>query len=107
DTVSLDTLRSALIYELARGHTAISFVGRALALPDNEQGVYGHFIAFGGLDSDAGYLVGNGDELEALGGHGIIPAHWIGWDKLVAAQINGLIALAKVAPIIPTQPQPP
>lgn len=94
--ITLDKLHDAIKTALAAGQTVITYLGRALALPDNEHGVYGHFIALGGIDSDLGYLVGNGDELEALGGHGIIPTHWVGWDQLVAAQVNGMIAIQKV-----------
>ena len=35
-----------------------------------------------------------------MGGHGtigIIPTHWVGWNQLVAAQVNGMIAIQKVA----------
>src|SRR4029078_354549 len=57
---------------------------------------YCAFWALGRGDSDVGYLVGNGDSTDALGGHGIIPTHWHGWNELASAGINGMIALEKV-----------
>ena len=102
DKVTLDALHEAIKAALAAGQTVIVYLGNALALPDNEHGVHGHFIALGGIDSDQGYLVGNGDEIEALGGHGVIPTHWVGWNQLVAAQVNGMIALEKVNTVVTT-----
>lgn len=96
DKVSLDTLHSEIKAALLQRQTVIVYLGRAYALPYNERGVYGHFIALGGIDSDKGYLVGNGDDVLALGGKGIIPTRWYTWSQLVAAQINGMIALEKV-----------
>ncbi len=96
DKITLDKLHDAIKAALATGQTCIVYLGNALALPDNEHGVHGHFIALGGIDTDMGYLVGNGDEIEALGGHGVIPTHWVGWNQLVAAQVNGMIAIEKV-----------
>jgi hypothetical protein len=84
------------------GQTVITYLGRALALPYNEKGVYGHFIALGGLDSDLVYLVGNGDDINALGGKGIIPCRWYGWNQLAAAEINGMIAIEKVSTSVTT-----
>lgn len=107
DSMSLADTHNQLIYYLARGCTAIAFLGNAQGLTYNERGVYGHFVAFGGLDTQLGYLMGNGDDVAALGGHGIILTRWYGWNNLVSAQINGFIALAKVAPVIPTPPPPP
>lgn len=97
DKITLAQLRAEIIAALARGQTVITYLGKALALPDNEHGVYGHFVALGGVDSDLGYLVGNGDTTDALGGHGIIPTHWHGWNELAAAEINGMIAIEKVS----------
>lgn len=96
DRVSLADLRTAIIAALVAGQTVIVYLGNAQALTYNERGVYGHFIALGGIDSDLGYLVGNGDDVLALGGKGIIPTRWYGWSMLAAAQINGMIALEKV-----------
>jgi hypothetical protein len=96
DKIALAQLRAEIIAALVKGQTVITYLGNALALPDNEHGVYGHFVALGGVDSDLGYLVGNGDTTDALGGHGIIPTRWHGWNELAAAEINGMIALEKV-----------
>jgi hypothetical protein len=96
DKIPLAQLRTEIIAALAKGQTVITYLGKALALPENEHGVYGHFVALGGVDSDLGYLVGNGDTTDALGGHGIIPTHWHGWNELATAEINGIIALEKV-----------
>jgi hypothetical protein len=97
DSATLDALHDNIKKALTAGQTVITYLGRALSLPYNEQGVYGHFIALGGIDSDLGYLVGNGDDVNALGGKGIIPCRWYGWNQLVAAEINGMIAIEKVA----------
>lgn len=107
DSTSLASTHALLIQALARGQTAIGYLQNAQALAYNERHVYGHFIAFGGLDSDQGYLVGNGDDVNALGGHGIIATRWYGWASIAAAQLNGFIALAKAAPIIPNRPPTP
>ena len=100
DKIALPQLRAEIIAALVKGQTVITYLGRALALPDNEHGVYGHFVALGGVDSDLGYLAGNGDTTDALGGHGIIPTHWHGWNELAAAEINGMIALEKVSTVV-------
>src|SRR5689334_15309570 len=87
-----------LNYRVTAGQTVITYLGWTLSLPYNEKGVYSHFIALGGIDdSDLGYLVGNGDDVNALGGHGIIPCRWYGWNQFVAAEINGMIAIQKVS----------
>lgn len=96
DSMALADLRTALIAALSAGQTCLVYLGNAQALAYNEHGVHGHFIALGGIDSDQGYLVGNGDDVNALGGKGIIPIRWYGWNVLAAAQINGMIALEKV-----------
>lgn len=100
DTVSQSALRTALIEALVAGQTCIVFLGTASAgLAYNERGVNGHFVALGGIDSDAGYLVGNGDDVAALGGNkGVIPCRWYGWQSLANASVNGMIALAAVNP---------
>lgn len=100
DKIPLAQLRAEIIAALVKGQTVITYLGKALALPDNEHGVYGHFVALGGVDSDQGYLVGNGDTTDALGGHGIIPTHWHGWNELAAAEINGMIALENVSTVV-------
>src|SRR5690348_1804273 len=102
DKISLDALHEAIKEAMLAGQTVITYLGRALALPYNEKGVYGHFIALGGLDSDLGYLVGNGDDINALGGHGIIPCRWYGWNQLAAAEINGMIAIEKASTSVTT-----
>ncbi|HEU5348112.1 MAG TPA: hypothetical protein VFU63_05825 [Ktedonobacterales bacterium] len=96
DSATLDALHDNLKAALARGQTVIVYLGNAQALPYNERNVHGHFVAIGGIDSDQGYLVGNGDDVNALGGKNVIGARWYGWNQLAAAQINGMIALAKV-----------
>jgi hypothetical protein len=97
DGATLDALHDNIKKALSAGQTVITYLGRALSLPYNEKGVYGHFVAFGGIDSDMGYLVGNGDDVNALGGKGIIPCRWYGWNQLAAAEINGMIAIRKVS----------
>lgn len=74
-------------------------------LTGNEPGVNSHFIAIGGIDSQAGYLVGNGDDVNALAvnnGHGkIIPTRWMTWDTLLAAQPVALLAIKGNDPNMP------
>jgi hypothetical protein len=99
DSIALGDLRLAIIDALLKGQTCVVYLGNAKALTYNERNVEGHFVALGGVDSDQGYLVGNGDDVNALGGKGIIPCRWYGWNMLEAAKINGMIALERVAPV--------
>jgi hypothetical protein len=89
-----------LNYRATAGQMVITYLGHALSLPYNEEGVYSHFVALGGIDTDLGCLVGNGDDVNALGGHGIIPCRWYGWNQLAAAEINGMIAIEKVSTVV-------
>jgi hypothetical protein len=65
-------------------------VEHASNLTNNEGGVNRHYVAIGGIHPVKGYLVGNGDDRNALaaaGGHGkIIPAVWMDHNVIAAAQ---------------------
>jgi len=90
------------------GNPVIIFISRAYNLTKNEAGVYGHFVTLGGIDSTLGYVTANGDTLDGLrsAAGAIIPCQWNTWAQLVAAGINGAIALdASYAP--PAPPSPP
>ncbi|HUY79885.1 MAG TPA: hypothetical protein VMV29_24145 [Ktedonobacterales bacterium] len=67
----------AIVVEFAAAHN----------LTGNEGGVNYHFVAIGGIDSQTGYLVANGDDVRALGpgGQGTYAPRWLGWDILASA----------------------
>ena len=94
-----------------QGNPVILFISRAYQLTKNEAGVYGHFVTLGGIDSTRGYWTGNGDTLDGLrsAAGAIIPCQWNTWAQLVAAGINGAIALdaSYASPAPPTPPAPP
>lgn len=87
-----------------QGYGVLLQVGRAYNLPDNEHGVDSHFVALGGVDSDQGYLVGNGDI--PLGTfHG---AEWASWASIAAAQPTAMMIVHHpVAGSGPAEPPPP
>ena len=81
-------------------------VANAQALPHNEQGVFYHFVTLGGIDSNAGYFTGNSDIIEAIQDEtkAIIPIFWAGWNTLANAKICGAIALRRIDPPPPVNP---
>lgn len=85
-----DAIHQALKDYCVQKHGVILQVAAAYNLPGSQPGVNSHFVAIGGIDSVAGYLMGNGDDVNALaaaGGHGkIIPTRWVSWGNLLAAQ---------------------
>jgi hypothetical protein len=78
-------------------HGVVLQVNAAHNLIGNEPSVMSHFVAVGGMDASAGYLIGNGDDVNALNshnGHGkIIPCRWMGWDVLASAQPTALLVV--------------
>lgn len=74
----------------------------AYKLPYNEPGVNRHFVGVGGIDSKAGYLIANGDDVNALAshdGHGkVIPTRWYGWNQLLAAVPTALLVIVHPDP---------
>lgn len=75
----LHILMADLRYD--EGYVIVLQIGKAYALPDNEQNVFSHFVADGGVDTRIGYLIGNGDIPRAVF-HG---AEWVGWASIMAA----------------------
>lgn len=109
-----DTPDNAALHDFVKRHALalnpiIVQVSNAQALPRAEQGVIQHFITLGGIDSDRGYLVANGDTLDALNTTATtVPLQWATWATLSAAKISGAIALQRIvpAPVPTTSPQP-
>lgn len=91
------------------GNTVIVFVTRAYNLPHNQAGVQRHFVTLGGIDSKLGYLVANGDTDEGIAAAAgtVIPCHWATWGQLLAAGVNGAIAVdVGWKPPVPIPPTP-
>ena len=84
-------------------------VSNAAALPHAEQGVRYHFVCLGGIDSTQGYLVANGDTLDAIQNKpgAIVPTYWATWAQLTQAGVCGAIALQRVVTPPPPPPPPP
>lgn len=101
-----DAIHQTLLDHAGRDGIVLQ-VAAAHSLPGNEPGVNSHFIAVGGVDPVKGYLVANGDDVNALAsanGHGkIIPCRWMTWAQLVAAQP----VASAVFPKPTTPPAPP
>jgi hypothetical protein len=77
----------------------------AQALTGNEQGVFSHFVAIVGIDSNLGYFVLNGDDIQALPisrGVTTYPGRWIGWQSILNAKPAGLIVFGRNTVNIPT-----
>lgn len=83
-----DEIHATLLAHAGRDGVVVE-VSRASLLPDNEQGVFNHYVGEGAIDPVKGYLTGNGDCLEALagnGGHGkIVPAQWVDAPEMARA----------------------
>lgn len=85
--------------DLLRQHAGIDgvglFVTQAHNLPGNEQGVFKHFVAVLGYDdSSESYLIGNPDDVKALGGHrGPIPARWLTWSQIASGSPAGALVI--------------
>lgn len=112
DVPNLTQLRTFIKYHTYHLNPVIVFVSRAYNLPHNEAGVGGHFVTLGGIDSELGYLVANGDTTDALANKALgvnVPTYWATWAQLTAAHVNGAIALdaAWQAPVVTTPPPAP
>ena len=104
DTPDLVKLHDFIKAQTLQQNPVIIMVANAQALVKNEAGVHGHFVTLAGIDSDLGYLTLNGDTLDALNTTKLLlPSYWNTWQRLVAAQIRGAIALQRVV----TPPPPP
>lgn len=106
-TPNLAALHKLLIDQASKQNPIIIQVANAAALPHAEQGVQYHFVAIGGIDSDLGYLIGNGDTTDALQKPpgAIVPCYWATWQVLVNAKICGAIAVERI--VKPTTPPDP
>lgn len=104
DTPDLATLHTFVKQQLVAQNPVIIEVSRAYNLPKNEAGVDYHFVALGGIDSTQGYLVANGDTVDAFShpAGATLPLNWATWQQLVNAGICGAIALQRILPTPPT-----
>lgn len=110
DTPNLTALHTLLKQQCLLKNPIIVQVVNAQALPHAEQGVRSHFVTIGGIDSRLGYLVANGDTVDAIqhAAGAIVPTYWATWQTLVNAQIRGAIALdASYKPAPPPAPPAP
>lgn len=86
---SWETIHQALLDHAGRDGVILE-VNAAYDLTDNEAGVHSHYVAIGGIDPVKGYLVANGDDVDALAshdGHGkVIPTRWMGKGVIESAQ---------------------
>lgn len=110
DTPNLAAIHALLKRQCVAGNPVIIQVVNAQALPNNEAGVKSHFVTIGGIDSDRGYLVANGDTLDAFSSPvgATLPLQWASWSTLVNAQISGALALDRghIAPTPAPVPTP-
>ena len=106
-TPDLNALHTFLKSHCLAQNPIIIEVGNAAALPHAEQGVQYHFVTLGGIDSTLGYLVANGDTLDALAGKAgaIVPTYWATWQTLINAKVCGAIALQRTV-AVPPPPAP-
>lgn len=95
----LETIRENLENALRQGNPCVLQLQDATMLPHNEHGVLEHFIACGGIDTNLGVLVANGDEIPFTG------TYWVAWDQIAAARPGGVLEFHMPAP--PPTPAPP
>lgn len=104
DTPNITVIHQALQDFAGTYPIAAQFVN-AQALTGNEQGVHSHFVAIVGIDSNLGYYVLNGDDIQALPisrGVTTYPGRWIGWGSILNAKPAGLIVFGRNTVNIPT-----
>lgn len=86
-------------------HAILIQVLEAHNLPNNEPGVYSHFLCVSGLDSIKGYFLLNGDEVDANGHNylGKYTGTWATVDQIIPANVAGMIVVARNAgaPYVP------
>ncbi len=98
--------KAEVLHEALKVHAGINGcilqLGAAHNLPYNEAGVNSHFIGIGGIDSQSGYLVANGDDVDALAahnGHGkVLQTRWQGWGALLKAVPTALLVIVHPDP---------
>lgn len=86
--LSVDAYHEALKNVMLRGNVAVIYLENAQGLPNNEQGVHGHFVALGGIDSAEGYYVLNGDRVPDNQPNA---AYWVDWDGIANAGIGAVL----------------
>lgn len=97
----IEVIHQALRDAMMRGNPCVLNLALAGALPGNEAGIHYHFVAVGGINTNLGYLIANGDEVP----FGHVGAYWVKWDPgIFQAQPYGLLEFHMPAP---TPPQPP
>lgn len=93
----LSAIHQALKDAGVAGNPVILQVVRAYHLRNNEAGIQSHFVTVGGIDSESGYWIGNGDTTDALAhkqSDTSIPCYWNGWGtNILPAAPRGLIVL--------------
>lgn len=83
-----EAIRQALKAAMLRGNPCVLNILNAQKLPNNEQGVQHHFVAVGGIDTALGYKIANGDYFPFAPE---VPAYWVRWPDILAAQPYGLL----------------
>ena len=104
DTPNTTVIHGAL-QDFAGTYPIVLQLVNAQALTGNEQGVHSHFVAVVGIDSDLGYYVLNGDDIQALPisrGVTTYPGRWISWNSILNAKPAGLIVFGRNSVNIPT-----
>lgn len=85
---------------MVAGYPCVLNLALAGSLPENEDGIHYHFVAVGGIDTDLGYLIANGDALKMP--H--VGTYWVKWPDLARAQPIALLIYYPHPQ--PTTPQP-
>lgn len=97
---SIEAVHAALKAATLRGNPCVLDLARAGNLPGNEADVNMHFIAIGGINSNQGYLVANGDHAPPT--FGPVGTYWVKWPAIAAAIPIGLLEYH-----MPVPPPPP
>jgi hypothetical protein len=97
----LKSLHQALHDACLRGNPCVLNLALAGSLPGNEANIHYHFVAVGGIDTDLGYLIANGDALKLP----TVGTYWVKWPDLVKAQPFALLEY-HMRPVAPPPPPP-
>jgi hypothetical protein len=90
------TTMHAWLREYAGVSAILMQVLQAHNLPNNEQGVYSHFLCVSGIDSTLGYFLINGDQVQASNQHlTYYPGTWCTVDQLIPANVAGMIVVQR------------
>ena|SRR5271166_657625 len=92
------TLMHALLERWAGIAGILIQVLAAHNLPNNEQGVYSHFLCVSGIDSVKGYFLINGDQIQAAVEHETYyPGTWCTLAQLIPANVAGMLVVQRQA----------